>query len=180
MFDPRSSALNYVVINGVPSPGKAIITGAAIPYNYDVKPGYGLSGATTVFKGRGVAKFTLTIELWERTHFIAWELFKRTLAPPKPGIKLVCGIVHPILAQQDIKDVAIESVGQLERQTDGRWRVAIQCLEWRQPLPAIVKPRGAVPGVAGGKVIPPKTEADIALEKARLDFETARAAARAG
>jgi hypothetical protein len=180
VFDPRSGSLNYVVVNGVPSPGRATITGAAIPYNYDVKQGYGLSGATTVFRGRGVAKFTVTIELWERAQYAAWAVWSKFLEPPKPGIKLVVEMQHPVLAAQDIKAVAVESLGALERQSNGSWKCVIQCLEWRPPLPALVKPRGAIPGVAGGKVIPPKTEADIALEKARLDFETARAAARTG
>lgn len=180
MIDPKSSALNVVVVNGLPSPGRATITGAAVPYKYDIKEGYGLSGATTVFHGRGVAKFTLTIDLWDRLHFLAWPLFKKLLEPPKPALPLVVSMDHPILSDQGITKVAVESMGALERQSNGLWRCTIQLLEWRPPLPAIVKPRGAIPSVAKGKPIPPKTEADLALEKARVEFEGARAAARGG
>jgi hypothetical protein len=180
MINPASSALNVVVVNGIPSPGRATITGAAIPYKYHVQEGYGLSGATTTFHGRGVAKFTLTIDLWDRIHFAAWEIFKKLLEPPKPGLKLVVEMQHPILSSQGIKAVAVESLGALERQTNGMWRSTIQCLEWRPPVPALVKPRGAIPGVAKGVPIPPKTEADLALEKARVEFEAARSAARGG
>lgn len=180
MIDPRDSALNVVVVNGVPSPGRATITGAAIPYKYHVQEGYGLSGATTTYHGRGVAKFTLTIDMWAREHFLAWPLFAKLLEPPKPGLKLVVEMQHPILSAQGIKAVAVESMGALERQGNGLWRCTIQCLEWRPPVPALVKPRGAIPGVAKGKPIPPKTEADLALEKARAEFEAARTAARGG
>lgn len=180
MIDPASSALNFVIVNGIPSPGRATITGAAIPYKYDVREGYGLSGATTTFHGRGVVKFTLTIDLWDRLHFLAWPLFSKMLEPPKPGLKLVVEMQHPILSAQGIKAVAVESMGALERQSNGLWRATIQCLEWRPPLPALVKPRGSIPGVSKGKPIAPKTEADLALEKARVEFEAARNAARGG
>ncbi len=179
MIDPKSPALNFVTVNGFPSPGKATITGAAIPWNYDVHPGYGLSGATTIFRGRGIAEFTLTIELWAPEHFLAWPLFVKLLEPPKPGLKLVFEMQHPILAAQDIKSVVVKSLGALERQSNGIWKCTIQLMEWRPPIPALVKPRGSIPGVAKGKPIPPKTEADLALEKARVEFEAARAAARA-
>ena len=178
MINPKSAELNTVTVNGIPSPGRATITGAAIPWNYDVQQGYGLSGAFTVFRGRGVAKFTLTIEMWDRLHFLAWPIFVKMLEPPKPGIKLVVQMGHPILSQQDIKAVAIESLGAPERQSNGIWKVTIGCIEWRPPLPALVKPRGAIPGVVKGNPIPPKTEADIALEKARTEFVAAREAAR--
>lgn len=181
MIDPTSSELNVVVVMGVPSPGRARITGAAVPYKYHVQEGYGLTGATTTFHGRGVAKFTLTIDIWDRLHFLAWPIWKKLLEPPKPGLKLVVEMQHPILSDQGIKAVVVESMGQLERvPSEGVWRCVIQCLEWRPPLPAIVKPRGSIPGVAKGKPIPPKTEADLALEKARGEFEVARNAARGG
>ncbi len=177
-IDPRDPALNYVVVNGVPSPGKAIITGADIPYNYDVQQGYGLSGAVTVFRGRGVSEPTLTIQLWERAHFLLWPLFAKMLEPPKPGIKLVVEMRHPLLSAADIKAVAVKRLGQLTRGANGIWTSTTQLLEWRPPLPALVKPRGAIPGVDAGKAIAPKTEADIALAKATVEFSEARAAAR--
>jgi hypothetical protein len=180
MIDPASSALNLVVVNGVPSPGRATVIGAAVPYKYDIKEGYGLSGATTTYHGRGVAKFTLHIDIWAREHFLAWPLFKKLLEPPKPSLPLVVEMQHPVLSDQGISKVAVESMGALERQSNGLWRCTIQLLEWRPPVPALVKPRGAIPGVAKGKPIPPKTEADLALEKARVEFEAARNAARGG
>jgi hypothetical protein len=177
-IDPRDPSLNYVVVNGVTSPGKAVISGADIPWNYDVQQGYGLSGAVTVFRGRGVAEPTLTISLWDRAHFLLWPLFLKMLEPPKPGIKLVVEMKHPALSAADIKAVAVKKLGQLERQSTGIWTSTIALIECRPPLPSLVKPRGAIPGTDKGKAIPPKTEADIALEKARTEFSAARDAAR--
>lgn len=179
MIDPRDPALNYVVVNGVQSPGKAEITGADVQYVWDVKQAYGMTGAYTVYRGRAPVEFTLTITLWKPEHFLAWPLFAKLLEPPKPGIKLVVGMAHPILSAADVKAVAIKKLGQLTRDmSSGLWRSVTQCLEYRPLVPALVKPRGAIPAVSKGAGVPAKTEADKALEQARQDFVTARAAAQ--
>lgn len=180
IVDPRSLEHNYVVVNGITSPGKAIITGANVKWKYDVKSAYGLEGATTVFHGRDISNFTLTISLWAAVHFLQWAWFVKMLEPPTPGIPLVVEMKHPALTAADIKAVVVKELGQLERQSNGLWTSSIQCMEWRPPpkKPALVKPRGSIPGVEAGKVIPPKTEADIALAAAIPRMEAAYAASR--
>lgn len=177
-IDPTSNELNFVVVAGIQSPGRAQLTGVAAPFNYDVQPGYGKEGATTVFRGRGIAKFTLTITLWEREHFIAWPVFSAMLEPPKTFKPLVVEMRHPLLSAADIKAVAVESLGQPERQNNGMWIATIRLMEWRPVKPALVKPRGAVPSPEKGAPIAPKTEADIALVAATTEFSAARNAAR--
>jgi hypothetical protein len=165
-------------VNGIRSPGKAILSGVATPWKYDVQESYGRSGAVVVFRGRGIAKFTLTIVMWTRVHFIEWPFFSKLLEPPSFGKPLVVEMRHPILSSADIKAVAVEQLGQPEKQPNGTWVATIQCLEYRPPLPALVKPRGAIPSVDKGVPITPKTEADLALVQATQDFETARSSAR--
>lgn len=178
-IDPTSSELNYVLVNGIPSPGRAQLTGVKVPYSWDIQQSYGREGAVTIFRGRGIAKFTLTLTMWLKEHFIAWPFFAALLEPPKPPKPpLVVQMGHPVLSAADIKAVSVESIGQPERQPNGFWVATIQLLEYRPPLPALMKPRGAIPAPDKGKPIPPKTEADIALAQATADFSAARAAAR--
>lgn len=177
MIDPKSNALNYVIVCGIPNPGRASISGAAVVYNWDVQPSYGMSGAVTVYKGRGISEFTLTISLWELPHFIAWPAFAKLLEPPKPGIKLVVEMIHPTLSDIDVKAVVVKSRGALERQSNGVWTSTIALMEYRPPIPALVKPRGSIPGVDKGVPIPPQTEAQKALAEQQKAFDAAKAAA---
>lgn len=177
-INPKDPALNYVTVAGVPSPGRATLTGVKAPYNWDVQQSYGREGAFTIFRGRGIAKPLLTISMWALEHFLAWPLFVKLIQPPTPTKPLVVQMGHPALSAADINAVSCESIGQPERQSNGMWVAQIQLIEYRPPKPILVKPRGAIPSPDKGKAIAPKTEADIALEKARTEFEAARAAAQ--
>lgn len=161
-IDPTSAAHNYVTVNGLRSPGRAALTGVKAPYNWDILPGYGFAGATTIFRGRGIAKPLLTLSLWKPEHFLAWPAFAKVLEPPKLSRPLVVQMSHPLLSAADISAVSVESIGQPERQSNGIWLASIQLLEFRPPKPALLKPRGAIPDTKGVP-IPPKTEADRAL-----------------
>lgn len=161
---PTDPSLNYVLVNGMRSPGRATLTGVKVPYAWDIQESYGREGATATFKGRGIAKFTLTIAMWEREHFGVWPVFAALLEPPKPPRPpLVVEMHHPLLAAADIRAVSVESIGQPERQPNGLWIATINLFEYRPPKQALMKPRGSIPAVTKGKPIPPKTEADIAL-----------------
>lgn len=177
-IDPTDPALNYVVVNGVQSPGRAQLTGVKVPYKYDIQQSYGMSGATTIFRGRGIVQFTLTITMWERAHFIAWPLFSKLLEPPSLFKPLLVEMRHPLLSAADVKGVAVESMGQPERQTNGCWIATINLIEFRPPQQALVKPKGAIPSPEKGAPIAPKTEADLALVAANAQFSAARDAAR--
>jgi len=178
VIDPTAPELNYVVVAGMRSPGRATLTGVKVPYKYDVQEGYGRSGATTTFRGRGIARFTLTIDLWLPEHFLAWAAFAKALEPPKASKPLVVEMRHPVLAAADISAVAVESFGQPEKQSNGIWRVTIGLLEYRPPRDALVKPRGAIPSPEKGAPLTPKTEADRALAAVRAELLAAREAAR--
>jgi len=43
--------------------------GASNPRGWDVRQGYGTSGATVVYTGDGLAKFSIKVFLWEDEHF---------------------------------------------------------------------------------------------------------------
>ncbi|MBX3205116.1 MAG: hypothetical protein KF764_08600 [Labilithrix sp.] len=177
-INPRSSELNHVVVAGIQSPGRARLTDVKATYHWDVKQSFGRSGATTTFRGRGIAKPTLYIDLWELEHFIAWPLFAALLEPPSMVKPLVVEMRHPRLSAAGITAVGVEELGQPERQPNGIWTATIKLIEYRPSLPALVKPKGAIPSAEKGVPVTPKTEADIALAQANADFSAARAAAR--
>lgn len=176
-IDPQTPEHNYVLVGPVQSPGRAQLTGVRTPYKWDIQQSYGREGATMIFRGRGVMKFTLTITLWLREHFLLWPLFAKAMEPPTLLKPFVFQMLHPLLSAADVKGVTVESFGQPERQQNGLWISTSEMLEYRPTKPILVRPRGSIPPVAG-KPIAPKTEADKALVEAQQAFATARAAAR--
>lgn len=183
-MNPRDPALNYVVVAGVQSPGRADISGASRPYEWEIQQGYGLGGARTIYKGPGIAKPTLTVALWEPEHFVAWDAFEALLKPPTSTKPFAIGMAHPKLSAAKIAAVQVEDVGVPERQDNGIWLVIVKLVEYRPPLPALVTPRGSVPAGEKGTPVTPKSAEDhvldqitedIAKQKARSDAAAAKA-----
>lgn len=178
-INPYSNDHNFVVVNGIRSPGRAQLSEVGKPYNWQIQEGYGLSGGFCTFRGRGIAKFTLTIALWLPEHFVEWAFFAKALEPPTPTKPFFVEMQHPLLAAADIKAVGVENFGQPVRQpAGGVWLATIKLLEYRPPLPAIVKPNKSIPSVDKGKPTPPKTEADRALLEATKNLDNAINAGR--
>lgn len=151
---------DVIVLAGVPSPGVAVVRGADSPRDWDVQKGYGLTGATTIFTGQGLAKFDVDIFCWESLHFQAWKLFsKLTLEnPPIGGRPTSMFIQHPQLNDPplSIGQVVITNVTQWEQDPDGSgmWSRTISFLEYRKPRPALVKPFEGPPGLLSKAVTP--------------------------
>ena len=174
MIRPNDPALNYVVVGGMRSPGRARLTGADVVYKWDVQEPYGMSGGATRFRGRGLSKFTLAIDLWKPEHFLAWDAFKKLLEPPTPTNPLVVDMGHPVLSDAGIKSVAVEKLGQLTRGDNGIWTSTSDILEYRAPLPSLVKPRGSVPSTDANAPVTAKSANDLELEKVMVDLQAAR------
>ncbi len=178
-IDNESDALNYVTVNGVKSPGKAHIHGLNVPYKWDIQDAYGRDAATMTFRGRGLAKFTLTLSLWKPSHFIRWPGFASLLEPPeKKALPFVVQMGHPVLTAAGLQAVTVESIGIPERQSNGLWISTTSCIEWRKPRDVLVKPKGSVPAVEEGVVFGPPTALGALLEDTRRRFASARDAAR--
>lgn len=151
---------DWIELAGEKSPGVAVVRGAGNPRNWDVRQGYGLTGATVIFTGVGLAKFEVDIFCWRNSHFEDWKKFaKKVLMAPasdaataaNAGKKsLSMAITHPALNDPplSIKQVVVEDVTQWEQSPDagGLWSRTIKFLEYRQPKPALVKPFEGPPG----------------------------------
>jgi len=144
-FDPYLTPVDYILLAGQKSPGIAVVSGAADARKWDVREGYGLSGGITVFRGRQLAHFTVTLKLVTAQDWVDWGSFKTLVARPPFGTKpKSMSIWHPWLAELDISSVGVEEVGQPEEDGDtGAYSIAIKFLETREPKFALAKPVAA-------------------------------------
>lgn len=137
---------DYIMLAGKRSPGLAVVRGAGSPRNWDIRQGYGFTGAFVVFTGGGLAKFEVDIFAWESSHFEDWKTFaRRTLMPPTRGMRaLSMSIAHPQLNDPplSITQVVIEDVTQWEQSPsdDGLWARTIKMIQFRGPMPALITP----------------------------------------
>jgi hypothetical protein len=156
---------DYIVLAGAPSPGLAIVKGAGSPRKWDVRDGYGLTGAVCVFMGEGLATFDVDIFCWKDEHFLAWPLFARlTLVNPPIGARPTSmSIQHPTLNDPplSISQVVVTNVTAWEQDPDGNglWCRTISFLQYRKPRPALVKPFEGPPG--SPVVVPPPVDPEL-------------------
>jgi hypothetical protein len=144
-YDPFVTPIDYVLLAGRKSPGIATLEGATDKRAWDVRAGYALSGAVTVFRGREISRFTVKIHLIEAQDWIDWDAFKPLVQRPPYGTRpKALAIWHPWLETLDISSVGVEEVGQPEEADDtGHYVVPIKFLEYRQPKLALAKPEAA-------------------------------------
>ena len=148
MLNPlrNPEAFDVWFLAGQVSPGLSDIAGANSPRNWDERKGYGLSGATIVYTGDGLAQFSIKVFLWEDEHFEQWEAFKVLLKKAPAGTRpKALDIYHPILDDLEIRSVVVEDRSQLtEVQGEpGMFYVEIKFKQYRAPQPAVGKPQGS-------------------------------------
>lgn len=157
----------YIVLGALTSPGVATVNGLGSPREWDIRQGYGFSGATVVYKGTGLSEFTVDIDLWKPEHFIEWNIFAAILAPPIPGpAGFALGIQHPIIngPPHGIHEVVVKNVSQPVQSELGKWTYTISFLQYRKPLPALSRPIAAIKAV-GVPVPTAQDAAEIEMRK---------------
>lgn len=140
---------DYIVLGNLTSPGRATISSASFERKWDVREPYGATGGSTVYHGDKIKSCEVTIELWEKRHFVEWAIFKKILFA-RPG-KTALTIDHPVLALIELKEVQVESVSAFEQDEEGLWSCRIKFLEFKPPRPALSKPVAAIPNAAPAK-----------------------------
>ncbi len=177
----------YIILSAVgvslASPGVAVIKGAGSPREWDVRKGYGYSGASLVFTGTGLSEFDVDLFLWEPEHWIQWEAFSVLLTnpPPPPGVLPVSlSIDHPILNKKPwlITKVVVKDISSWTVSDSGLWSLTIKFIQYRKPVVALLPPKEGPPGT-GVAPVPLTAQQKI---NAALDAENAalRAKASAG
>ncbi|AKT38251.1 hypothetical protein [Chondromyces crocatus] len=148
MLNPlrNPEAFDVWFLAGQVSPGLSEVAGASSPRKWDERQGYGLSGATIVYTGDGLAQFAIKVFLWEDEHFEQWAAFKVLLKKAPSGTRpKALDIYHPILEDLEISSVVVEDRSQLtEVQGEpGMFFVEVKFKQHRAPTPAIGKPTGS-------------------------------------
>ena len=148
---PGPPQQDYIVLAGTPSPGKAVVRGASSPRKWDIQAGYGLTGATVIFNGEGLAQFDVDFYAWEPEHFVLWEVFaKLTLENPPIGARPTSmSIQHPALNSPPLKitQVVVTNVTQWDLSDEtGEYMRTVSFLQYRKAKPALVKPLEGPPG----------------------------------
>lgn len=141
-WTPLTSQIDYIKLAGRRSPGLADVSGAGSPRKWDVRKGYALSGATTVYRGMDVARFKVTLRLYSEQHWEDWHAWKALVQRPPSGVRpRALDIWHPVLEECGIKSAVVENVGQPRQTGDsGEWSITIDFIEYRprQTLSTVV------------------------------------------
>jgi hypothetical protein len=172
-WDPITSPCDYILLASKKSPGIAEVRGASSPRKWDERDGVGITGAALVFKGRGLAHFSVVLRLYSAQDWQDWHAWKPIVdkLPTSRGEGNDSGtlaIWHPLLQTLDIKAVGVAEVMQPDQTGDGEWSIEIKFVEWRAPKYALAKPEGAVESAA---VVDPIEEEWIKPLTALLQIE---------
>ena len=143
-FDPTKAPVDYILLAGKKSPGIAEIDRASSLRTWDERRGYGLSGATTIFRGVRLAHFIVRLRLYTAVDFASWAEFAVLVQRPPTGERpRQLEIWHPILEDLGITAVGVEELGQPVQTRDGEWTIEIKFIEYRKLQPALSRPEGA-------------------------------------
>jgi hypothetical protein len=144
-WNPIDEPCDYITLAKVKSPGLADVSGASSVRRWDEREGFGISGAFSVFKGRGLAHFSVKLRLYSVEDWEGWYAFKPIVdkLPTRRGGKGkdsgVLDIWHPLLEGLDIIAVAAAEVMQPEQTDSGEWTIEIKFLEFRYPKVTLAK-----------------------------------------
>lgn len=144
-WNPISEPQDFVLLAGQRTPGLAELTGFDSSRRWHVRKGYGLSGATVVFRGIDLAeKGKLLIRLTTEEDWADWEAFAPLVQRPPIGERArALDISHPITDGLGIRSVVVKNVHQPTQTGDGEWTITIELIEYRRPEYALARPEGS-------------------------------------
>jgi hypothetical protein len=143
-WNPLADPIDFFTLSGLRSPGVAELSGATSPRKWEERGGYGLSGATVVFRGVGLCYFTFRLKLYTETDWDDWLSWKSLVNRPPFGTRPKAhDIWHPFLDQLGVTAAVVEEVTQPEQGESGEWTVSIKFIEFRKPVVALAKPVAA-------------------------------------
>lgn len=126
---------DHVVVQGVSSPGRCVVGGAAVAGRWDVKSGSG-DGATITYKGREVQEgITLTFTIWDQAGWANWLAFETLLQfDPLKGEGKAIDIAHPRLEAVGIRSCVVKKIDAPEWIPEKQLAtIVVYCIEYRPP-----------------------------------------------
>lgn len=152
-------AVDYFIVGGVRSPGKATLVDAPREYGWQVDKGFGFSGATVRPTGDELSTVKFSIEIWDPADIPQWNDFalrflSKALVKATGGVEpMALGILHPSLNAPplNIAKVVVKQVTALLNDGYGLWSSSVTFLEYRPPIKALQRPPAALPPVTDAK-----------------------------
>ena len=138
--DPGS--WDWIILAGKPLPGIPRIVGASDPRKWDVRAGYGTSGATTVFTGTDIKEFSIEIEMWDPDQVDYWnDTIVPILEDSRKG-KTALDFYAPACSEPpiNIRSIVVTDPTQLTVEDDGTITTSIKVMKYAKPKPAVGKP----------------------------------------
>jgi len=140
---------DFVLISGERSPGLCTVVGADSPRKWDVRNGFGLSGAWTIYLGIGISTFSIKFRLYgqrdKSPDWLAWNKFEAAvlMKPPNNKRPKTRDIWHRELERLKIKSVGVANVKQPVDLGKGEWEVEVELIEYRLPKLTMSKPEAS-------------------------------------
>jgi hypothetical protein len=144
---------DFILLGGVKSPGLCDVSGAASTRKWEQRPGFGMSGATSVYLGTTLAEFSIKFRLYGEPHgpsgpdpdWQQWNVFEATVLMRPPAGKQPKALViwHPVLERLKIASVGVTEVGQPYQDDKGEWTIEVKFIEFRRPKITLAKPEAA-------------------------------------
>lgn len=163
---------DWIGLGPVRSPGRATIVSAPRANKWDIRDGYGLDGATTVFVGVKASVIEVRFDLWLPSQFTDWLLFSRAVLEPSAITgRLAWEIKHPVLNATPINvfKVQVVEVTPFVQDDDGMWSCTVKFVEFKKPKPALSKPIAAIPAVS--KPVPTAQDAaEVEIQALQAKF----------
>jgi len=143
-WNPIEDPTDECLLAGYATPGLCEVVGASSPRKWDEQAGYAMTGAILLYRGIGLAHFTLRFRLFTLTHWDQWEIIKPVLLRPPVGRRAkALDVNHPVLNEVGISQLVVEDVTAPEQVEDGVWQIEVKCIEWRRYSLGASKPDGA-------------------------------------
>lgn len=162
-WSPLADPIDYVLIAGRRTPGIAEVVNASSPREWDERRAYGTIGARLVYRGSGLARFSIRLRFTAQADWDAWDEFAPLVARlPDTQRATALDVWHPLLEGLGIAALVIAEVVQPVRDgDDGAWIIELKCIEHRPPYRRVVPVDGsrAEPGTE------PQDEVDATIER---------------
>lgn len=157
-WDPITQPIDKIKMGGQWSPGYCDIVGASSPRKWEELGGYGMSGALLIYRGWGIAHFSIKFRLYSEDDWQAWHAFKPLVTrPPRNTRPRSIDVSHPLLEDLQIRSVVVEDLSQPEQTDHGEWTIEIKLIAYRQLTPSQAK-------MEGGEAPAPLDQLDLELQ----------------
>jgi hypothetical protein len=144
VWSPLQDPENKIHIGGMLTPGICDISGPSDPREWEERAGYGLSGATIVFKGRKLSHFSIKLRLYTVQDWQDWYEFLPKISVIPVGKNARGFDIEAKLTEMvGIKAICFEDIVAPDQTGDGEWTAELKCIEYRKPTFTLAKADGA-------------------------------------